>query len=185
MNRSDLPNFITLLRIFLVPPFLYFLQERNYHLALALFLIAGISDGLDGFLAKHYDWTSRLGSILDPIADKFLLVGAFIVLSQIQLIPLWLTVIVLGRDILIILGAIIYHFWISAYEFEPVIISKVNTVIQIILVVAVIFFAEYNSYLVKWLINFIIYLTSATTLFSGIYYIILWSLRAINARILD
>ncbi len=88
MTRRDIPNLITLLRILLVPPFLFALWKGDYWVALALFLVAGASDGLDGFLAKRYDWGTRFGSILDPIADKLLLVGAFLALTWMGRIPL-------------------------------------------------------------------------------------------------
>ncbi|CAK0741271.1 cardiolipin synthase (CMP-forming) [Gammaproteobacteria bacterium] len=183
MILRNIPNLITLLRILLVPPFLFVLQERNYSMALTLFFIAGVSDGLDGFLAKHYCWTSRLGSILDPLADKLLLVGAFIFLTRIGLIPFWLTVIVLGRDVFIVMGAIIYHFWIGHYDFAPVMLSKINTFVQIILVLTVIIFAEIGTvYFENLIVNLLIYLTLATTILSGMHYAMLWSRRAIISR---
>jgi cardiolipin synthase len=101
VNRSDIPNLITILRILLVPPIAYLLYWGDYDIALLLFLGAGLSDALDGFLAKHYGWMSRLGGLLDPIADKALLMSSFIVLAWVDLIPVWLVVVVVLRDVII------------------------------------------------------------------------------------
>lgn len=163
-------------------PFFWFsLKERHFPTALILFLIAGISDGLDGLLAKHYGWTSRLGSILDPLADKLLLVTAFISLAQIDLLPLWLSAAVLGRDIVIVTGAITYHFLIGHYHMSPLVIGKINTFMQIALVIAVIIAADTGTkYLAPGLITGLIYFTLATTILSGINYVMLWGWRALQ-----
>ncbi|CAK0765671.1 CDP-alcohol phosphatidyltransferase [Gammaproteobacteria bacterium] len=183
VTHRDIPNLITLLRILLVPPFLFVLLERHYSAALILFFIAGVSDGLDGFLAKHYGWTSRLGSILDPLADKLLLVASFISLTQLGLIPFWLTVVVLGRDILIVVGAITYHFLIGYYHLVPAVPSKINTLVQIMLVLVVIISAAIGQpYLEERVIQGLVYLTLVTTIFSGTHYVVLWGRRAILAR---
>ncbi len=183
MTRRDIPNLITLLRIFLVPPFLYSLLNGYYLTALALFFVAGASDGLDGFLAKRYDWGSRFGSILDPIADKLLMVAAFLTLTWMGRIPLWLTIVVLGRDVLIVAGAVAYHFWIGQYQLAPASLSKFNTMAQIVLVLAVIISAANGSPPLGGLVTqWLIYLTFATTVVSGIHYTGLWGRRAIMAR---
>lgn len=183
MTSHDIPNLITLLRILLVFPFLFSVQNGDYSVALLLFFIAGISDGLDGFLAKHYRWTSRLGSILDPLADKLLLVAAFLALARMGLIPFWLTVVVLGRDILIVVGAVIYHFWIGYYPLVPALLSKINTFIQILLVLMVIISAKSGgAYPGMVIIHGLIYLTLMTTVLSGMQYVISWGRRAVLAH---
>lgn len=90
MNRRDIPNIISVFRILLVLPVVWLLLQQQYTMALVLFAIAGVSDALDGFLAKHNGWESRLGTILDPLADKLLLVCSFLTLAWLGLIPFWL-----------------------------------------------------------------------------------------------
>ena len=105
MSLSWLPNAISLIRIALVPPILALLLNGRHDLALALFVVAGFSDGLDGYLAKRFDWHSRAGALLDPIADKLLVAGTFVALSITGHLPIWLAVIVILRDVVIVGGA--------------------------------------------------------------------------------
>ena len=139
MNRRDIPNLITVLRILMVPPFVWLLLAGRHFEALVLFFIAGLSDGLDGFLAKRYGWTSRLGGLLDPLADKLLLVSGFIALGYQGLLPVYLVGLVLLRDLVIVSGAIAYHYRVAPLDADPSWVSKVNTVLQIALVLLVIF----------------------------------------------
>src|ERR1700687_3858934 len=104
-----LPNLICLLRIGLVWPIVVSIAHADYPRTLLLFFIAAMSDGLDGFLAKRFHWTSELGKLLDPLADKLLLVGVFLVATWYGLIPRWLTIVAVGRDVLILLGSLAYH----------------------------------------------------------------------------
>ena len=139
MKRSDIPNLITFARILLVVPVVWLLHTHNYIGALAIFALAGFSDALDGFLAKRYGWESRLGSLLDPIADKLLLVCSFLVLGAHGLLPLWLVGLVILRDAVIVTGATVYHFRIQhLVAGEPTLSSKLNTLMQILLVLAVV-----------------------------------------------
>jgi cardiolipin synthase len=107
MRARDIPNLITVGRILLVAPTTWALLQQHYRLALVLFLVAGISDGVDGFLAKHYNWSSRLGALLDPVADKALLVCSYAALTWTGLLPLWLFVLVILRDTVIVGGAMV------------------------------------------------------------------------------
>ncbi len=137
LHPRDIPNIISVLRILLTLPVIYFLVERDYVTALWLFAIAGFSDGLDGFLAKHYHWQSHLGGLLDPLADKALLMSAFLVLGATGLIPMWLVVLAVLRDLVIVGGALYYHFRVEDLEAAPTLASKLNTLLEIILVLAV------------------------------------------------
>lgn len=119
MNWSQLPNLISILRIILVVPVILALLKADFVLALVLFAVAGFSDALDGFLAKHYHWQSRLGSILDPLADKLLLVVTFATLTWLGFLPSWLLWLVLGRDVLIVVGALTYHYVVGKFELLP------------------------------------------------------------------
>lgn len=126
-----LPNLICLARIALVWPILVALQTGNYDLALVLFTVAAVSDGLDGYLAKRFNWTSELGKVLDPLADKLLLVSVFIVAAWTGLVPAWLTAAAVARDVMIGLGALVFHFWFGPLRGRPTIISKINTLFQL------------------------------------------------------
>ena len=103
-----IPNALCILRMLLVVPVAWLLVTDNYRLTLAMFAFAAATDGLDGFLAKRFGWTSELGKILDPLADKILLVGVFITLAALGVVPLWLAVTAVARDVIITAGAIIY-----------------------------------------------------------------------------
>lgn len=134
LEPRDTPNLITGLRILLVAPFLWLLLEERYGAALLLFVIAGVSDALDGFLAKYYGWTSELGELLDPIADKLLLIGAILALGWLNKLPGWLVALVIARDATIVGGAIIHHLRVAPFRAAPLLISKLNTLMQLLLV---------------------------------------------------
>lgn len=145
--------------------------------ALVLFAVAGFSDALDGFLAKHYHWESRLGSILDPLADKLLLVVTFATLTWLDLLPHWLLWLVLGRDLLIVIGALAYHFLVGKFELLPLWSSKINTALQISLVLLVIF-QQQGLFDAELAITMMIWLVVASTVTSGLEYLIIWGHRA-------
>lgn len=181
MQARDIPNLITFLRLVLVFPILWGLLTAHYGWALIMFVIAGFSDALDGFLAKHYGWTSRLGGLLDPIADKALLVTCYLALAWQGLLPTWLTALVIGRDVLILAGAMLYHTVIERLEAAPSVISKVNTLGQLLLVMAVLFHYGAQPLPDAWL-PVLIYAVLATTLLSGIDYVWTWGWRAWNKK---
>lgn len=133
-----LPNLICALRIALIWPILASITAGHYRLTLLLFFFAAASDGLDGFLAKRFHWTSELGKYLDPIADKLLLMSVFVLLTWYGLIPPWLTSIAVGRDVLIGLGAIAYRIFWGRLHGKPMVSSKINTLLQLLYVLGVI-----------------------------------------------
>jgi cardiolipin synthase len=181
LKARHIPNLITGLRILLVAPFLWALLEERYSTALLLFVIAGVSDALDGFLAKYFGWTSELGGLLDPIADKLLLIGAILALGWLNELPGWLVALVILRDLLIVCGAISYHMLIERLEAAPLMISKLNTLLQLMLVCAVI--VHYGMIpLPEILLTGLIALTAITTVWSGSAYVRQWSQRARNRR---
>jgi len=177
VKPRDLPNIISALRLLAVIPVVYLLLEREFGWALFLFAAAGLSDGLDGFLAKHYGWQSRLGGILDPLADKTLLVTCFLVLGTMALIPVWLVAAVVFRDLLIVGGALIYNYRVEEVEAAPILVSKLNTVLQILLVVSVITDAGPLP-LPDGLIEALIWACLATVIISGGQYVWVWSHKA-------
>ena len=134
MKLKYIPNMICVLRIILVAPIVWSLLQGRYGLALGLILVAGFSDALDGFLARRFDWRTRLGGLLDPAADKLLMFAAYVTLAWIGLVPIWFSAIVVGRDIIIITGAIVYQLYVAPVHGEPTGASKLNTVLQILFV---------------------------------------------------
>lgn len=177
MKRSDIPNLLTVLRILLVAPVAWALLRHEFALALVLFFIAGVSDGLDGFLAKQYGWTSRLGALLDPLADKALLVACYASLTWIGLLPVWLLTLVVARDVVIVVGAVVYNFRIQRLEAEPTLISKLNTLLQILLVLLVIVRQIVPVIEAHW-VSVLIYAVTVSVVWSGLDYVVTWSRRA-------
>jgi cardiolipin synthase len=173
----DIPNLITAARILLTIPLAWSLVRGHFWLALLLFAVSGVSDGLDGFLAKHFGWQSRLGSLLDPAADKLMLVTAYVALGWQGLIPLWLVIAVIARDLIIVAGAATYHFLVAPLEGEPTLISKLNTLAQILLVLAVVA-NQVVSGIPHGLLQAMIWAVMLTTLASGVGYVWIWSQRA-------
>ena len=133
-----LPNLICVLRIVLIWPIVASLTQGNYERTLLLFFAAAASDGLDGFLAKRYHWTSELGRVLDPLGDKLLLVAVFLVATWYGLIPRWLTVLAVTRDVMIGLGALVFRIGWGPLHGHPMISSKVNTLLQLLYVLLLI-----------------------------------------------
>lgn len=181
MSLSDLPNLISMLRILLVAPVVWALATQQFLLALLLFAAAGISDGLDGFLAKHFHWESRLGSILDPIADKLLLVASFATLTWLGLLPLWLLWLVLARDLIIIGGGLAYHYLVGQFDLSPLWSSKINTTLQIALVLLVMIQQQWFQGM-DTLVTIGIWLVVASVINSGTEYIVVWGTRAWKQR---
>lgn len=181
MQARDIPNAITVVRLLLVPPIVLCLLGGRYDLALILFVVAGVSDALDGFLAKRFGWTSRLGGLLDPIADKLLLVSCYLALTWQGLLPLWLTALVIARDLVILAGATLYHTLIERLEAAPSVISKLNTLSQLLLVMAVLFNYGAQPLPAGWL-DVLLYAVLATTVLSGADYVWTWGWRAWNKK---
>jgi cardiolipin synthase len=177
MSLSWLPNAISLLRIALIAPILMLIFDGEYGWALALFFLAGFSDGVDGYLAVRFDWQTRLGGLLDPTADKLLITGMFVTLAWIGQIPVWLAVIVILRDVVIVLGALAYNFLVKPVPGEPTRISKLNTALQMLFVLFVLSRAGFG-----WPDQITITILGAailvTVVISGVDYVWSWSRRA-------
>ncbi len=175
-----LPNLICLLRLGLVWPVLSALAGGKYQLALALFMLAGVSDGLDGFLAKRFNWTSELGKLLDPAADKILLVCVFVLGAWLDLVPWWLTAAAVARDVLIALGALVFRVWFGPLQGHPTIISKINTAFQLLYLAGVIFAAGWG-WPIGELLDALAWITLLTTVLSGADYVSSLTRRALVA----
>lgn len=173
MKPRHIPNAITLTRIVLVFPTVHAMLQERHGLALFLFVAAGVSDALDGFLAKWYGWQSRLGSLLDPIADKLLLVSCFVAAGFMGMVPPSLMLTVVVRDVLIVTGASAYYLLLGPFEGEPLLISKLNTLVQLVLIVAVLADRGLRP-LPPVLLDVLMVGTLLTTVLSGVLYVCLW-----------
>lgn len=176
MKLSNLPNLICIFRIVLIFPVVMLLLEGQFGWALTIFCIAAISDGVDGFLAKQYGWVTPLGSILDPIADKLLLVSVYITCVILGFIPNWLLAVVVFRDFIIVTGAVLYHFRVEPIIGEPLFSSKVNTFLQLLLIVVVLLNLNFSS-LPDQFITLLIASVLLSTLWSGSMYVCIWCQR--------
>lgn len=134
-----IPNFITLLRFILVPAVVYAVLVDEMVWAFVGFVVAGVSDGVDGFVARTFDQRSELGAYLDPVADKLLLVSVFVVLGLMDELPLWLVIAAVSRDLLIIGGVVLASLMDNPVEMKPLMVSKANTAVQIVLAAVVLF----------------------------------------------
>lgn len=182
MSWKWLPNAICIVRVLLVAPIVLMLLDERYVAALVLIVVAGFSDALDGFLARAFDWRTPLGSLLDPAADKLLIVSVFLTLAFQGLVPLLLTIVVVVRDVVIIGGAAAYQWLIAPVEGEPTVISKLNTAFQLLFVLCTLTIAAF-----AWPPDFISTVLGAAVLFtsltSGLNYVVGWSKRALRNRV--
>lgn len=164
-----IPNFLTLGRILLTPLLVWLLLDRKLNQALAVFFIAGVTDGLDGMIARLFHQKSRLGAYLDPLADKILLVSSFVLLGRLDLIPNWLVVIAVSRDAIILLGLLTLMFHHVTFEIKPVFLSKLTTLMQLVTV-----FATLGSSFVRlpgWASMTLFVITAALSVASGLHYL--------------
>lgn len=168
----NIPNFLSLLRIILVPVIVIFLIQDEYAKALIVFAIAGLTDALDGTLARLMKQQTELGAFLDPLADKLLLSTSFITLAILGFIPGWLTVIVISRDFIILLGIMILSMMSVEYEIKPLFVSKVTTGLQIGTVFCTLFLKCFSYDIINYnLIIILSWLTAFFTIISGLFYI--------------
>ncbi len=152
-------------------------REGNNALALGLFVIAAISDGLDGYLAKRFGWTSQLGKVIDPLADKMLLVTVFVTATWLGLVPWWLSAAAIARDVMIGLGALIFRLWFGPLKGRPTVISKFNTLFQLGYLVAVMMVAAFGI-VPQDVVDALAYITFVTTVLSGADYLYAFTKRA-------
>lgn len=178
MHRwSWIPNALTFLRILLIAPFAVALMAKEYRFALLIFFFAAATDAFDGFLARHFDWRTRLGAIADPLADKALLITAYLMLTVTGVLPTWLFWLILGRDVLIVCGGLAFHYGVGRFDLQPSIPGKINTLIQILVALAIIFLLA-GMPMQPWVVEVGIVLVTVSAIVSGAHYIGVWSLRA-------
>lgn len=166
------PNLLTCLRIILTPLFVIYIIEGRMTAAMVIFIVAGLSDGADGFIARVFNQKSKLGSYLDPLADKILLVAAFVTLAARGSIPAWLTVIAISRDVLILLGVLLLLLYQGNALIRPSIVSKLTTCFQLTTVFSAL--AVYQFPIIGAFIKYLYWGTSLLTIASGLHYMQYW-----------
>lgn len=173
-----LPNFITLARLLAVPVAIYLILQDQLLAAFWVFVAAGISDAVDGFLAKRLKLESEIGAYLDPLADKALLVGVYVTLGYVGQVPVWLVILIVFRDVLIVGGAILFQTITQSLRMQPLFISKVNTAAQIGLAASVLARPALGVALdaVPEMLTIIV---AGTTFLSGAAYVAKWGWLAV------
>lgn len=167
----QLPNLITSLRLLASPVLVWLLIQSEFKTALALVLFAGLTDWFDGFTARHFGASGKVGAILDPLADKTMLVVLFVTLGVLKLIPLWLMALVIARDLIIVTGSMLLRIFRNIRRFTPSLLGKVSTFFQIVFVLLVVLDAAFPGELFGVLKDVALVCTAVFTFLSGLGYI--------------
>lgn len=165
----SIPNILTVVRILLTPLFIILLLRHAYTQALIVFAVAGLTDGLDGFIARYMNQRTALGATLDPLADKLLIVSAYVALGILGDIPAWLAVVVIARDVIIVLGIAVFALSQRHYDINPTIVSKCTTTAQIVTILIILF--DPQRAILAVLHTPVLWITAALTIVSGLHYI--------------
>ena len=178
----QIPNLLTLARIAAVPVLILFLYEGRYGAALAVFVLAGITDGLDGWIAKRFKCVTRLGSILDPLADKILIVSTYVMLVLAGDLPFWLILLIGFRDLGIIAGVLVLNTLNGHVQMQPSLLSKVNTFLQISLVILVMV-ERIGLIVLGPAAEILLWFVAVTTVASAIHYVYFWFIHPLESRV--
>lgn len=174
----NIPNALTIMRLLLIIPFIILLHHREFVSAFGLFILAGLTDCLDGWLARSFGWQSPFGTFIDPVADKLLIITSFVSLALIVKLPWWLVFLVFLRDITISVGVIAWFAFITQRpQLQATLVSKINTVLQLLLVTVSLFelaFFDFSSIVHK----FLIFCVAGTTAISFLDYVWTWGRKA-------
>lgn len=165
----NVPNSLTILRILLIPVFVGFLVYERYDYALAVLLLAGLTDSLDGTIARVANQRTRLGAYLDPLADKLLLTSGFVTLSALHLVPLWIVILVVSRDVILMTGTLLARLTESRVDISPTMLGKGTTLFQLLYLILVV--ALTSRHMDLGLIQPLLYLMVGLTVLSGFHYL--------------
>lgn len=168
-SMMNLPNSLTVLRILLVPVFVGCLFQGRFDYALAVLLIAGLTDGLDGTIARAANQQTRIGAYLDPLADKLLLTSGFVTLAFLHLVPTWIAVLVVGRDLVLMAATVIARLTESRIDISPTILGKGTTLLQLAYLLLVVVLTSRNMDL--QMLQPLLYVMVGVTLLSGVHYL--------------
>jgi cardiolipin synthase len=180
-NTFGLPNLLTAARLALIPVVAWQLAAEAYEIALPLFLAAALTDLADGYIARRFRMTSRLGALLDPVADKLTMLVATVMLAWQSLVPLWLAIAIVARDVVIVAGALAYRTLVGKIDIAPTLLSKLNTTVEFAMLIATMAAAAGWLSASRW-IEALFAVTLATVLASGAQYVWIWSRKAMAER---
>lgn len=176
-----LPNFLTLLRVLLLVPFVFAFLSRSYPTAFGVFVVAALTDGLDGWLARRFKWITHWGSLIDPIADKLLVLsGYFLLMRQAVISGMFFTT-VLAREIIVLFGAILYYSWINRKQMTPTMLGKLCTLCHF-LFLALLLLALAGLSIPDWFVSGGTFFIYVITIASGFQYVLIWGMCAYRAR---
>lgn len=179
MPLRHLPNAISAARLLSALPIGWLLVAELYVWAFAVLLVAGLSDALDGWLVRRYGWHSRLGAWLDPAADKALMLAIYLAVALNGLIPMWLFWLVIGRDVWLTVMTFVYQRVVGPLDVQPLVISKINTALQILLVLVAVLKVGVLAIETTW-VALLSVIVAATTVLSGLAYTLLWGARGLR-----
>lgn len=179
---KQIPNALTIIRLLLIAPFLICLFHKQFDYVFYIFLIAGLTDALDGWLARGFSWQSDVGKMIDPLADKLLITASFISLAILHILPWWLVLLIFARDFTIVMGVVAWYLLIPKKpSLQPTFISKINTVLQLTLVMLCLYDQAFGLY-IPLLIPILIGMTALTTSISFFDYVWTWGKKACQHR---
>jgi cardiolipin synthase len=176
---KQLPNLLTTLRLLLAVPMCLLVLAEDFEAVLWVAFLAGASDGADGWLARRLEATSRYGAVVDPLADKVMLSGIYPCLAAVGLLPWWVAFLVIGRDAVIVIGALTYHVLYGRFAMQPSVWGKASTLCQILLALAILV-QQVRPSLLDELLLILQYLVVVATAASGIHYVVTWGIRAVR-----
>ena len=177
-NILNVPNILTLARIIITPVIVYAILSGEALTALILMIVAGITDMLDGAIARYYNQRTTVGAYLDPLADKLMLISMFVTLFIVGEVPLFLFLAVIFRDVIIVVGAMAYEMVTHSLKMEPSMVSKVTTFMQIVYVVTLLLHMAYP--LADIWIEMVVWSTFVVTCVSGLHYMLVWTRKAVR-----
>ena len=182
---SYIPNGITILRLLLTGPVIFFIINADYFVALVLFTACGLSDALDGFLARRNGWESAFGKLIDPLADKFMMIATSLTLGLLDLFPLTLMVLIIAKDVAILVGVFSYTALAGFPDVQPTRLGKITTAFQITLLATVLFDLSWPAFLASffleswfWLLYF--WIVAILTSLDGVSYLWVWTRRLVQ-----
>lgn len=173
------PNALTLLRFLLIPVLVILLAQRRYEAAFAVFFVSALSDFADGVIARLWNARTRFGAIADPLADKLTMLTVTLTLAVQELLPLWLVAAIVVRDLVIVGGALAYHYMVGRYDMAPTLLSKLNTAIEF-LALATVLGSAADIVNASAAMPVLFALLMATIVASGVQYVWVWGRRAIS-----
>jgi cardiolipin synthase (CMP-forming) len=174
-----IPNALTLLRFLLIPVLVVLLAQRSYDVAFVVFFLSALSDFADGVIARHWNARTRFGAIADPLADKLTMLAVTLTLAVLGLLPLWLVAAIVVRDLVIVGGALAYHYMVGRYDMAPTLLSKLNTAIEF-LTLATVLGSAAGIFDASAAIPVLFALLMVTIVASGVQYVWVWGRRAIS-----